>query len=84
MIYEVGAGNGTLMRNIMDYVHTNSPEVYKDMTYSIIEISTALSRKQTLSAGKHVTRLRFINQSIFDWNTRIDDKAYLIALEVIV
>ena len=29
IIYEMGAGNGTLMTNIMDYLREDEPEVYE-------------------------------------------------------
>jgi SAM-dependent MidA family methyltransferase len=29
IIYEMGAGNGTLMCNIMDYLRDEEPEVYE-------------------------------------------------------
>ncbi|KAH9264658.1 hypothetical protein BASA83_011832 [Batrachochytrium salamandrivorans] len=49
IIYEIGAGNGTLMSNIMDYISINEPGIYKTVEYNIIEISTHLAGKQTKS-----------------------------------
>ncbi len=43
IIYEMGAGNGTLMRNILDYIYENEPEVYSRTQFKIIEISDALA-----------------------------------------
>ena len=46
MIYEMGAGNGTLMTNILDYIRDADPDVYERTRYKIIEISPQLANLQ--------------------------------------
>ena len=49
IIYEIGAGNGTLMGDILDYIAQEEPEVYARTRYRIIEIS---ERLQGLQKGR--------------------------------
>ncbi|CAK7267263.1 hypothetical protein SEPCBS57363_002505 [Sporothrix epigloea] len=46
IIYEMGAGRGTLMLNILDYLRANEPAVYERTHYKIIEISSNLAALQ--------------------------------------
>ncbi|KAM0754444.1 DUF185-domain-containing protein [Meredithblackwellia eburnea MCA 4105] len=46
IIYEIGAGNGTLMGDILDYIAEEEPEVYERTRYRIVEISERLSDLQ--------------------------------------
>jgi len=46
IIYEIGAGNGTLMADILDFLALEAPEVYARTKYRIIEISDRLVGKQ--------------------------------------
>ncbi|GAA5895953.1 type II protein arginine methyltransferase [Sporobolomyces salmoneus] len=46
IIYEIGAGNGTLMADILDFLAVEAPEVYARTKYRIIEISDRLVGKQ--------------------------------------
>lgn len=46
IIYEMGAGRGTMMLNILDYLRANEPEVYARTRYRIIEISSNLASLQ--------------------------------------
>ncbi|BGP25613.1 S-adenosyl-L-methionine-dependent methyltransferase [Rhodotorula toruloides] len=46
VIYEIGAGNGTLMGDILDYLAAHEPEVYSRTRYRIIEISERLQGMQ--------------------------------------
>ncbi|OZJ04805.1 hypothetical protein BZG36_01858 [Bifiguratus adelaidae] len=88
IIYEMGAGNGTLMRNILDYIREYEPAVYTRTQYRIIEISEALAKQQ----ARQLTRVNqkephhcveIINQSIFDWDEKVEDECFFIAMEVI-
>lgn len=54
VIYEMGAGRGTLMLNILDYLRANEPAVYERTRYKIIEISSnlaALQKRQLYVGG---------------------------------
>ncbi|GAA5832517.1 hypothetical protein JCM11251_001356 [Rhodosporidiobolus azoricus] len=47
IIYEIGAGNGTLMGDILDYIAEEAPEgVYERTRYRIVEISERLKDVQ--------------------------------------
>ncbi|KAJ9079121.1 hypothetical protein DSO57_1038813 [Entomophthora muscae] len=87
-IYEMGAGNGTLMMNIMDFIRKTYPELYPHTYYQIIEISSKLVERQqensllrdVVSAHHNVS---IINCSIFEWNTLVPEPCFFIALEVL-
>ncbi|KAH6571908.1 hypothetical protein BASA50_008429 [Batrachochytrium salamandrivorans] len=92
IIYEIGAGNGTLMSNIMDYISINEPGIYKTVEYNIIEISTHLAGKQTKSKllrhrAIKTTRahkgVRIINKSVLEWDEVVLDPCFFVAMEVI-
>ena len=51
IIYEMGAGRGTLMLNILDYIRDVDPDVYERTRYRIIEISASLAALQKKHAG---------------------------------
>ncbi|KAI5780737.1 S-adenosyl-L-methionine-dependent methyltransferase [Peziza echinospora] len=97
VIYEMGAGNGTLMRNVLDWIRDNDPDVYERTKYRIIEISPALAEIQatTISTDStthnilqqaaqsgHSSHVQIINKSIFEWDTYVPDSCFFLALEV--
>ncbi|PYI18845.1 amidase signature enzyme [Aspergillus violaceofuscus CBS 115571] len=88
IIYEMGAGNGTMMRNVLDYIREVDYEVYQRTKYKIIEISPALASLQlknlvaSAESAGHRDRLEIINRSIFDWNTYVHSPCFFLALEV--
>ena len=84
IIFEMGAGNGTMMVNILDYIRRTDPDVYDRTKYKVIEISAplaALQRTQASSKG-HADKIEVINKSIFDWAVFVPDPCFLLALEV--
>ncbi|KAF2400545.1 DUF185-domain-containing protein [Trichodelitschia bisporula] len=88
LIYEMGAGNGTMMLNVLDYIRDEHPEVYERTKYQIIEISSSLAslqsqhlRDSAFSRG-HLDKVTIINKSIFDWDTYISSPCFFMALEV--
>ena len=87
-IYELGAGNGTLMLNILDYIRSYHPEVYLRTRFKIIEISSALATLQksqlhrSAASRGHTSHVEIINQSIFDWHALVPGPCYVLALEV--
>ena len=88
IIYEMGAGNGTLMLNILDYIRDAYPEIYERTKFKIIEISTALAALQSQQLAKtadsrgHADHVEIINRSIFEWKTYVPEQCYFLALEV--
>ncbi|KAI8990925.1 S-adenosyl-L-methionine-dependent methyltransferase [Mycotypha africana] len=88
IIYEMGAGNGTLMMNILDYIQQKEPDIYKRTRYNIIEISGKLAERQSerqdvRDAKDQHKCVKIINKSIFDWNTPVTDDCFFIGMEVI-
>lgn len=88
IIYEMGAGNGTMMLNILDYIRVNHPDVYQRTQYKIIEISSSLASlqakqlRETAESRGHVDKVEIINRSIFDWDTYVSSPCFFLALEV--
>ncbi|GIL64584.1 hypothetical protein Vafri_18474 [Volvox africanus] len=46
LIVEVGGGNGTLARDILDWLRDNRPQDYRQTSYTCLEISTSLAARQ--------------------------------------
>lgn len=88
VIYELGAGNGTLMLNILDHLRDVYPNVYDRTKFKIIEISSSLAALQTsqlmrtASTRGHTDHVTIINRSIFDWDTYVPEHCWVLALEV--
>ncbi|KAL5336708.1 S-adenosyl-L-methionine-dependent methyltransferase [Aspergillus crustosus] len=88
IIYEMGAGNGTLMINILDFIRDTDYEVYQRTKFRIIEISPALAGlqmknlKDSINAAGHMDHVEIINKSIFEWNTYVHSPCFFLALEV--
>ncbi|KAJ3042928.1 hypothetical protein HDV00_006235 [Rhizophlyctis rosea] len=87
-IYEIGAGNGTLMLNILDWIKQHAPDLYPHTQYNIIEISGKLAERQNerqdfRQASQRHEQVKIINKSIFEWDVKVDDPCYFIAMEVI-
>jgi SAM-dependent MidA family methyltransferase len=83
----MGAGNGTLMKNILDYIEEHEPQVYKRTRYKVIEISENLAEQQRQliqQDGRHVKAVEIVHQSILEWNTTVPEPCFVIALEVLV
>jgi hypothetical protein len=88
IIYEMGAGRGTLMLNILDYIRDVDPAVYDRTKYKIIEISSQLATlqnsqvMQSSAARGHADKVEIINQSIFDWTNPVPSPCFFLAFEV--
>ena len=88
IIYEMGAGNGTMMQNILDYIRATDPDVYQRTKFKIIEISPSLAQMQMRNIQKlpdsaeHLDHIEIINRSIFDWDEYIHSPCFFLALEV--
>ena len=84
----MGAGNGTLMLNVLDYIRDVHPDVYERTKFKIIEISPALANLQTAQLARtassrgHTEHVEIINRSIFTWDTYVSAPCYFLSLEV--
>jgi hypothetical protein len=87
-IYEMGAGNGTLMLNILDYIRDADPSVYERTKFKIIEISSNLAKMQAnkllrnANSRGHSSKVEIINKSIFEWDQLVASPCYFLAMEV--
>ncbi|KAJ9114164.1 hypothetical protein QFC20_001680 [Naganishia adeliensis] len=97
-IYEIGAGNGSLMVDIMTFLREEHPEVYERTRYEIIEISGPLAERQRARAeeaglevelvagkrreGRSGAQVRIQNVDFFEWQGSSRDACYFVALEV--
>lgn len=82
IIYETGAGNGTLMVDILNFLKAEHPDLYSKTTYNIVEISASLALKQRAQSEGHTERVQVHNCSIFDWKQVQEQPCFFIALEV--
>lgn len=88
IIYEMGAGNGTLMLNILDYIRDMDQAVYERTKYKIIEISSSLASLQTqqlmrtVASRGHKSKVEIVNKSIFAWDRPVPEPCYFVAMEV--
>ncbi|KAJ9098272.1 hypothetical protein QFC21_004601 [Naganishia friedmannii] len=49
-IYEIGAGNGSLMVDVLSFLRDEHPEVFERTRYEVVEISAALAERQKQQA----------------------------------
>ncbi|KAF7356212.1 Protein arginine methyltransferase NDUFAF7 [Mycena venus] len=83
VIYEIGAGNGTLAMNILDYLRSNHPEVYDRTRYNIIEISGRLVSLQRKKLASIHPCVKVVHKSIFRWDKKEPAPCFIVAMEVI-
>jgi hypothetical protein len=97
-IYEIGAGNGSLMVDIMTFLRTEHPEVFERTRYEVVEISKPLAERQRqraeeagleveLVTGKNAgtgAQVRIQNVDFFEWQGQSREACYFVALEVFV
>ncbi|KAG5973459.1 hypothetical protein E4U55_000533 [Claviceps digitariae] len=88
LIYEMGAGRGTLMLNILDYIREVDPQVYARTRFNIIEISSSLADLQsrhllsTADSRGHKDKVEIVNRSIFEWDQYVPSPCFFLAMEV--
>ncbi|KAJ3276476.1 hypothetical protein HDV01_005099 [Terramyces sp. JEL0728] len=77
LIYEAGAGNGTLMNDIMTFIENNHPDIYQSTKYTIIEISGKLAQIQQQSPHS----VNVLNKSFLEFNDLQPKACFFIAME---
>ncbi|KAH6609286.1 hypothetical protein Trco_002632 [Trichoderma cornu-damae] len=88
LIFEMGAGRGTLMLNILDYIRAADPQVYARTKFNVIEISSSLAALQnrhllsTAESRGHADKVEIINKSIFEWDRYVPSPCFFLAMEV--
>ncbi|KAF4589482.1 COG1565 domain protein [Ophiocordyceps camponoti-floridani] len=87
-IFEMGAGRGTLMLNVLDYIRDADPDVYARTRYTVIEISKPLAKLQegrlrsSAAARGHKDRVEIVPVSIFEWDRYVPKPCFFLALEM--
>merc|ERR1719464_236779 len=71
-----------MAQGVLDYMKEFYPDVYEDMEYTIIELSTAFWKIQKERLGHH-KNFRTVNKSIVDWDYTEHEEAFVIAFEVL-
>ncbi len=84
VVYEIGAGNGTLARDILDFLREEYPDVYERTRYNIIEISGNLANLQRTLLQESHPCVKVTHESVFRWDTPEPAPCFFIAMEVIV
>ncbi|SPO20087.1 uncharacterized protein UTRI_00482_B [Ustilago trichophora] len=87
VIYECGAGSGTLAKGILDYLAEVEPEIYTRTRYRIVEISPRLAEEQKRKLSRHAQgetgRVQVINKDVLCWDGGVvQEPCFVIALEV--
>ncbi|KAF8159569.1 S-adenosyl-L-methionine-dependent methyltransferase [Crassisporium funariophilum] len=83
IIYEIGAGNGTLALDILNLLQEEYPDVYERTRYNIIEISDSLVKVQKKRLQKAHPCVKVEHKSIFHWTTTEPAPCFFVAMEVI-
>lgn len=84
MIYEIGAGNGTLALDILNHIEQEYPEVYERTRYHIIEISQRLADYQREKLLPVHPCVEVTHESIFHWATHEPRPCFFLSMEVVV
>lgn len=66
-IVEMGAGRGTFAENLLQYLQRQHPDLFKTLTYIIVEISPILQAEQRQMLGD-IDRVKWCN-----WDEIVDD-----------
>ncbi|KAJ0903454.1 putative protein arginine methyltransferase NDUFAF7 [Helianthus annuus] len=89
-IYEIGGGSGTCAKGIMDYIMLNAPtRVYSNMSYTSVEISSSLAKKQMETVGEvssHLSKFKVECRDAADragWGDAEQQPCWVIMLEVL-
>lgn len=84
VIYEVGPGNGTLAKCLLDYLRDNEPGVYEKTRYNLVEISPILSALQQKKLADHQDRTMFHQCSVLDLQVNDQQsRPFVMAMEVL-
>lgn len=83
-LYEIGAGNGSLALDVLNFIQLRHPEVYERTKYTIIEISASLAQKQRETLARAHDCVEVVNKSIFQWKRRETAPCFIVMMEVIV
>jgi hypothetical protein len=74
------------MVDCLDHIRNTAPDVFKDMKYTIIEISEALATGQRARAKARGldSHVEIVREDFFSWKGGETGLCYVVALEVLV
>lgn len=81
VMYEIGPGNGTLAKSIMDHLQANHPSIYAKSSYNLIEISPLLVNVQRATLKEHP--VNFYEGSALDMEIVDDRECFVLGMEVL-
>lgn len=85
-IYEIGGGNGTHAKYMLEYIQKKVPSIYQTMTYKILEVSPHLQHVQTITLQNHrqVARSVCVDGMMIHESLPTDERySYITAFEVL-
>ena len=80
----MGAGNGTMAMDILDFLQESHPEVYERTKYTIVEISASLAKIQRNKLRQRHDCVQVVNQNILQWKKHEAAPCFVLLMEVIV
>jgi hypothetical protein len=86
VVYEIGGGDGTNARNILDWLKRHAPATYLRCQYTLLEFSPRLRDAQAAAVADHGERASIIAADATDLRNALqsDDRpCYVIGLEVL-
>jgi len=83
VVYEVGPGNGSLAKSILDYLQSEHEDLYSKMIYNLVEISPILSSIQQSKLYSHSRAVKFHQCSALDLPVQESRPAFVLAMEVL-
>lgn len=63
-VLEIGGGTGILARNLLKRLRDRSPEVYRSLSYTIMDLSPNLLAAQRTELAEHMERVDFIHGNV--------------------
>ncbi len=83
VIYEIGPGNGTMAKSILDYLKHSHQSVYSKTEYNLVDISTILNEAQRKKLFEHNLVTRFHRCSALDLSIFDTRPCFVLAMEVL-
>ena len=86
-LYEIGAENGTLAMDLLDFIRNAYPEVYERTRYNIVEIGGRLAKLQeepSIHGPRHDPCVSIAHKSIFHWDWREPVPCFFLTMEAMV
>ncbi len=82
-VLEIGGGTGIFARSFLEEISSHNPHIYKDMTYTIFELSPVLLKSQRTMLKKHKNITQFIQGDIESYDFKSEKFDLVISNEMI-